>query len=196
MKTYLLPCICFLNVVCIAQSFSAPWDVSQTAKALADQVEKLAPVLDELAPADWEAKGAPSVYKDQVQNLRDEARYLARAARTFEKSPDRLPLALETYFRMQSVEGQVGSLMDAVRKYQTQALGDKLQASVVENSTNRDQLRQYISDLATTREQEVKVIDQEAQRCRDQVMRLPFGGPTSRPQNSTVPKNPAEVKTR
>ena len=36
-----------------------------------------------------------------------------------------------------------------------------------QNATKRDQLRQYITDLATQNEQEFAVVDREAQRCRD-----------------------------
>jgi hypothetical protein len=37
---------------------------------------------------------------------------------------------------------------------------------VAENSTSRDKLRQHITDLAGQQEQELVVLDQEAQRCR------------------------------
>jgi hypothetical protein len=189
MKHLAFCCLLLLLRVAAAQSFSAPWDVSETAKALAAQVDKLAPILEELKPEEWQAKGAPAVYKDQVQAARNEIGYLAAAARSFEKNPDRLTLALQTFFRMQAVEGQVGSLVEAVNKYQTPQLGDRLRAAVIENSTNRDQLRRYIGDLAETREQEIRVIDQEAQRCRDLLVRTPpVTGPASRP--ASIP-NPA-----
>ena len=57
-------------------------------------------------------------------------------------------------------------------------------ASVVENrrrlceavgadATKRDQLRQYITDLATQNEQEFAVVEREAQRCRDELNKVP-----------------------
>jgi len=36
-----------------------------------------------------------------------------------------------------------------------------------EHATKRDQLRQFITDLATQNEQEFSVVEREAQRCRE-----------------------------
>ena len=168
-----------------AQGFSAPWDVSQTASALAAHAAKLAPVLDQLRLAEWQAKGAPEAYVAQARSIQTEAGYLIDSARAFEKQPDKLSLAIATYFRMQSVEKMMDSLADGVRRYQDPQLGDELISTVAANFTNRDQLRQYISDLAEAREQEFRVIDSEAQRCRNDLMRLP---PPS--QNSTPRRTP------
>ena len=67
---------------------------------------------------------------------------------------------------MQAMDSTLGSLVEGVRKYQNPALAELAQTFVAENSTNRDRLRQYISDLASQKEQEFKVVDREAQRCR------------------------------
>ena len=61
---------------------------------------------------------------------------------------------------------RLNSLVDGVRHYQNPAIGDLLMGVLAENSSNRDKLRQYITDLANTKEQEFKIVDQEAQRCR------------------------------
>jgi hypothetical protein len=45
-------------------------------------------------------------------------------------------------------------------------VGDLLVGVLGENSTNRDRLRQYITDLAANKEQEFQIADKEAQRCR------------------------------
>ena len=44
---------------------------------------------------------------------------------------------------------------------------------MVENSTNRDRLRQYLQDLATQKEEEFQVADREAQRCRAALLKQP-----------------------
>ena len=80
------------------------------------------------------------------------------------KQPEKLTLALETLFRLQAVESQVSSLVDGVRRYQNGAVGDLLVSVMSANSANRDQLRQYITDLAKTKEQEFQIVDSEAQR--------------------------------
>ena len=98
-------------------------------------------------------------------------------AQSLRKQPEKLTLALETLFRLQAVESQVNSLVDGVRRYQNPAVGDLLVSVVSANSANRDQLRQYVTDLAQTKEQEFQIVDQEAQRCRGTLMRQPPARP-------------------
>lgn len=160
----------FSSELC-AQGVLAPWDLSRTALALAEQAERLTPVLQQLAPQQWETKGAPAAYTSQWRSTQNEVAYLANAARNLQKQPEKLTAALETYFRLQSVEVQLGSLVEGVRRYQNPAIGDLLMSILAANSGNRDQLRQYISDLASAKEQEFRIADQEAQRCRGTVPR-------------------------
>ncbi len=82
-------------------------------------------------------------------------------------------MALDVYFRAQSLETGIDSLIDGVRKYQNPAVGDLLASVLGENSSNRDKLRQYITDLAANNEQEFQVVDKEAQRCRGILNRQP-----------------------
>ncbi len=169
-----------------AQGVSAPWDISQTAGVLADQAARLTPVLGRLDPELWEKNGAPAAYVAQALSTQLEAGYLVDAARKFAKQPEKLSLAISTYFRMQSVETMINSLSEGVRRYQEPKLGDELVATLAANYGNRDQLRQYIADLADTREQEWKVIDSEAQRCRGDLMKLPAARPAAS-QTKTSP---------
>ena len=151
----------------------AGWDVSQTLDALSAQASRLKPILDQLTPQQWVSKGAPDTYVKQWKSSQDELGYLVDSVKTLEKQPERLTLALETYFRMQSLEMLLRSLVDGVRNYQNPAVGDLLIGVLAENSSNRDKLRQYITDLAATKEQEFKVVDQEAQRCRGALTHQP-----------------------
>jgi len=169
-----------------AQGVTAPWDIAQVAGSLATQAERLKPILGQLTPEQWQAKGAPAAYVSQLRSVQDEVGYLTSAAAALGKQPERLPLALETYFRMQAVETQIGSLVEGVRRYQNPAVGDLLVGVLAANSENRDQLRQYISDLAQAKEQEYKVADQEAQRCRGNLMRQPAARPAA-PKPAVVP---------
>jgi hypothetical protein len=175
-----LSCIFLFPLFANAQGVLSPWDVSQGATLLAAQAEKLTPVLEKLKPEEWSAKGAPAAYVAQAQNARNESTYLIRAARSFEKQPEKLSLAIATYFRMQSLETMVNSLADGVRRYQDPRLGDELTSVVAANYGNRDRLRQYISDLADSREQEFKVMDSEAQRCRADLLRAPQSKPAAK----------------
>jgi hypothetical protein len=162
-----------------AQGVSAPWDISQTLTSLAEQSQRLVPILEQLTPEKWEAKGAPAAYTAQWRSARSEVGYLLGAAEAMKKQPDKLTLGLDTLFRLQAVEAQVSSLVDGVRRYQNPAVGDLLVSVVSANSANRDQLRQYISDLAQSKEEEFQVVDREAQRCRGTLMRQPAARPAA-----------------
>jgi hypothetical protein len=186
---YLLPLV-FLSLTVRAQGVSAPWDISQTVGALAAQAERLKPVLDQLTPEQWQSKGAPATYVAQWHAAQDEVGYVLRAADALGKQPDKLSLAFETYFRMQAVEAQINSLVEGVRRYQNPAVGDLMISVMAANSTNRDQLRQYITDLAETKEQEFRIVDQEAQRCRANLVRQTPARPAA------APKPPAASPTR
>jgi len=165
---------------------SATWDTSKDLGVLIEQAERLNPILNQLTPEQWEAKGAPATYTAQWRDARDQVGYLIGAAKAMQKQPEKLTLALETLFRLQSVEAQVNSLVEGVRRYQNPAVGDLLVGVVGANAANRDQLRQYVSDLAQTKDQEFQIVDQEAQRCRGTLVR-----PT--PARPAAPK-PAPAK--
>jgi hypothetical protein len=163
---------------------AAPWDVSQAVATLSAQADRLKPILDQLTPEEWVANGGPAAYVQQWQSAREELGYLNDAAAVLEKQPEKLTAALDTYFRLQSIEWRLLSLADGVRKYQDPAVGDMLVAVLGDNSANRDQLRQYISALAVQKEQEFTVLDKEAQRCRVDANR-----------QSAAPKSPAKKTT-
>ena len=186
--------ILFSLVFCIAmpaltqaQGVSEPWDVSRAAKELSAQAERLRPLLDQLTPEQWQAQGAPAAYVKQWHNAQDELGYMMRAAANLSRQPEMLTVALETYFRLQAVESQVTSLVDGVRRYQNPAVGDLIVSVMGANSANRDQLRQYITDLAQTRDQEFQVADKEAQRCRGMLMRQPTARPAAAPKPAAAP---------
>lgn len=152
---------------------STEWDLRKTLDSLNEQSKRLQPILEQLTPQEWVEKGAPDTYVTQWKLAQNELRYLLGASQNFAKQPERMPLALETYFRLEAMESTLGSLTEAVRKYQNPAVADLMQSTINENGNNRQHLRQYISDLASTKEQELKVMDQEAQRCRGMLTRQP-----------------------
>lgn len=156
---------------------TADWDITPTLDALSAQAKRLKPILDQLTPQEWVAKGAPDTYIQQWKRAQDELGYLVDSAKAVEKQPERLTLALDTYFRLQSLEMRLNSLVEGVRNYQNPAVGDLLMGVLAENSANRDKLRQYITDLAATKEQEFQIVDKEAQRCRGVLTQTPKPAP-------------------
>jgi hypothetical protein len=182
---FLLPSI-LLSLSAAAQtpppSVSAEWDISQTLAALSAQAKRLKPIVDQLTPQAWVAKGAPQTYVTQHKAAQDELGYLVTSAQNLSKDPERLTVALDTYFRLQSLEFRLHSLADGVRNYQNPAVGDLLLGVLAENSANRDKLRQYITDLASTKEQECQIMEKEAQRCRGMINRQPAPAQTKKKQ--------------
>jgi len=85
------------------------------------------------------------------------------------------------YFRLQAVEWRLTSLAEGARKYQSPAAGEQIAEAVGVHATKRDQLRDYITDLAAQNEQQLAVMDREAQRCReDQNATRPTAAPAKR----------------
>ncbi len=162
----------------------AEWDIKPAIDRLTAQAARLKPLLAQLNLKEWVANGAPDTYVAQWNSTQAELQGVLTIAESFKRQPERLPLAIETYFRLERVENKLGSLLDGVRTYQNPALADLIRSLVVENSTNRERLREYIAELANTKEKEFDVADREAQRCRGQLMKqsVPAAAPKAKKQ--------------
>ena len=152
---------------------ASEWDARKLIDALNAQAQHLKPLIDQVKPADWQSQGASETYVAQWNTAQAQLKYLISASEQLSRQPERLPLGLEAYFRMQAVESVLGSLTEGVRKYQNPALASIMQSVIAENSTNRDRLRKYLQDLATQKEEEFQVADREAQRCRAALLKQP-----------------------
>jgi len=142
------------------------WDVTALLSALEKGAGQLGPVMDQMKPDQWTAAGAPQTYALQWRSARKEVQYLLGSAQGLNQQPERLTLALDTLFRMQTLDRTLESLVQGTRKYQSPTLAATMQARLDEASANRDKLRQYVVELAAQREHEYQVMDSEAQRCR------------------------------
>ena len=152
---------------------SSEWDIRKLLDGLDVEAQHLKPIIDQVKPESWVAKGASNTYIAQWKAAEVELHYLLSSSEALSRQPEKLTLALDTYFRMQAMESTVGSVVEGVRKYQNPALANLMQNALGENNANRDRLRQYIQDLAAQKEQEFQVADREAQRCRATLMRQP-----------------------
>jgi hypothetical protein len=148
------------------QGVASEWDARKMIDALSAQVQHLKPIIDQVQPDAWLSQGASETYVAQWSTAQTQLQYLISSSDAFSRQPERLPLGLDIYFRMQAVDSTLSSLTEGVRKYQNPALASLMQSVIAENSTNRDRLRQYLQDLATQKEEEFRVADREAQRCR------------------------------
>jgi hypothetical protein len=171
-----------LSVFALSASAQGPsggvateWDARKMLEALTLQMQHFKSVIERVKPDGWVANGAPQTYVTQWKTSQTELNYLLNSIDALAKQPERLPLALDAYFRMQAMESTFVSVMEGIRKYQNPAIADLLQGVVNENSINRDKLRQFLQELAIQKEQEFQVADQEAQRCRSVMMKQSTG---------------------
>lgn len=171
----LLACAGFLCVPLLGQQAATPaaWDDSPRAADLAERIARLKPLLNQLVPEDWAARGADVTYVYQWRTAQEELAGLAAVAAQFDLQPKKLTLALDTYFRLQSLEWRVESLAEGARKYQSPAIADEIANVLRGNSANRDALRVYITDAAASQEQELTVVTQDAQGCRTELSQIP-----------------------
>ena len=147
------------------------WDIHKTLDAIALHADRLTPFLDQIHPENW--NGSPDGYVTQARTCRAEIRAVAASARNLSRNPEKLTDALQTLFRIRTLETILASLSEGLRKYQNPPMADMLNAAVAENTTNRDRLQQYVLELAAEKEQECRVADEEAQRCRQSISRQP-----------------------
>lgn len=168
------------------------WEVQKTLDALIAQTRRLAPMLEEIKVKDWIAKGAPEGYAEQHKAVQDQMNYLIQTTQGLKAKPDRMAETVEAYLRLQTLESLLDSLSQGVRRYQNPALADLLQGMIVENDANRQNLRAYMVELVTNKEAELKIMNEEAQRCRGLLVRE-TAAPKPKP---AAPKPPAANGTK
>lgn len=158
-------------------------------RALSQETQRLNPLLRDLQPKDWVAKGAPDSYVSMHGSVLAEIRHLGDKIAELEKDPERMTPALEAYFRLQALETSLSALGEGVRKYQNPALADLILGVLSENENNRSRLRAYLVELVSTKEHELRIMDSEAQRCRGTILRQPPARtPTPAPKPVQSPK--------
>jgi hypothetical protein len=149
-----------------AQGTAPEWDIRSNMSTLVADVGKLDPMLGHVKPQEWVAEGAPQAYVKQLESAKSLLQHLIASTNALAENPDRLTTALSAFFHFEKMELLLGSLNQGVRKYQSPDLADMITSLVARNSVHRDRLRQHIADLATVREHEFEMLNQEAQRCR------------------------------
>lgn len=160
------------------------WDVRKQMTSLAEQVKRLPPILDKVNPKDWVAQGAPETYIKQLESAKNSVVHLVASSGRLAQDPEKLTAALDTLFRFDTVMVVLGSLRDGVRKYQGEALSSELNTALTDSFNSRETLKQHVSDLANLREQELQLMDQEAQRCRGMITRTTPPSPAAKPLKS------------
>jgi hypothetical protein len=170
------PLVCFQTPPAppASQGLEPEWDVRKNLKDLSAGVKRLKPLLDQVKPQEWVAKGAPQAYIGQARAAQTELGYLIQSVENLEREPEKMSAALDTIFRMEHLDAILGSLIEGIRRYQNPSVGDLLAGVLAEDSNYREKLRQYVVDLAKDKELQFKVMNEEAQRCRGILLRQPL----------------------
>jgi len=169
------------------------WDIQKTIHAVGTQASRLIPMLDEVRPEQWIEKGAPEAYVAQLRDLRAELGYAARTAQELQRDADDLGKAFELFMRLDASRGMYRSVVQGVRNYQNPALADLLESVELEGDGPRSRFRNYLVELATMKERELKIVDQEAQRCRGMLIRQPAAKPAPKPKPAAPQAAPAST---
>jgi len=156
------------------------WEIKKTIDSLKSQTQSVLPVLEQVKPEKWIEQGAPAAYQEQAESVRKEIGYLAQTADSLSQRPDSMKITLETYLRLQSLQSMLVSLTDGVRKYQNPALADLLQGIIGESGAAESRFREYLVELVGAKEEELRIADSEAQRCRGMLIRQPGARPVDR----------------
>jgi hypothetical protein len=148
-----------------------PWDARTILNHLIQENEAFAPVLSSIRTQEWVSKGASPVYTQQLQLAQRQVNDVVIVSKQLAQNTDRLSLALDDYFRLEALDVTSRSLEEGVRRYGDRATADKLSAMIAHNFGAREQFRDYIANLAVSEEQNFRVADEEAQRCRGMISR-------------------------
>ena len=153
-----------------------PWDVRTILTNLSQDTSQLKTLLDGLRPQQWSEKGAPSTYILQFQTAGRQVNDVIATTKLLTQKTDSLALSLDDYFRLEALDVTTRSLEDGARKYGERSSADKLSQLIARNFNNRERFREYIRNLAATTEQNFKIADEEAQRCRAMISKEPAPG--------------------
>ena len=146
------------------------WDVRDMVDRLVKDDEQLKQVLSQLNPQQWFVeKHAPAAYTVQQTTAIRQVTDVVTVTKFFGNKTDSMPMALDVYFRLEALEDSARTLSEGAQKYADAATAGKLSEAVAHNFNNRERFRDYINDLAKTQEQNFKLADEEAQRCRGMI---------------------------
>jgi hypothetical protein len=157
-----------------AAGLENPWDVRKIIADLQNTSANLEPFLRQINPQEWyDKKGAPSTYIVQWQSAQGQLNDIMAVTKLFAQKTESLSLALDTYFRLEGLDVVERALAEGVGRYDTPANARSLNTLIAHNFDSRERIRGYIRDLAATTEENFRIADSEAQRCREMISKQP-----------------------
>jgi hypothetical protein len=169
------------NATSEADGVTAEWDVRSYMKSLVSDVQRMRSLLNRVDAPHWVSRGAPDAYLQQSKSSLEAIEHLVAATESLSQEPERLSSALETFFQLERMELLVNSLNAGVRKWQSEYTANEIREALSANMVHRDRLRQHIRDLAAARENEFRIMNEEAQRCRGTLTKAAPPPPPCRP---------------
>jgi hypothetical protein len=151
---------------------------------ISQHAAQLEPMLGQVRPNDWIVKGASDTYAAQLTSSLQGIAAIQIDMAALAQHPDRMSDCLKALFRVYAVHQVLDSLMGGLRKYQNPALADLIESVAAEDRADIDRLQQYILETEGDKEEQLTVMDKEAQRCRAILSRQPAAAPA--PQNRRV----------
>ena len=152
-----------------APGMMTPWEIAPVLDEIGAHGGRLREALAHVDVKAWVEKGASETYLQQWQSSSEQARAVADSAKLLARSPEKLSAGLELLFRMQALGVMLGSLEEGMRHYQKPADAQQLAALAGEIAPDRERFERYLVGLAQGQEQQIAVMDKEAQRCRGMI---------------------------
>ena len=134
---------------------------------------RIEPMLQQLRPNDWVAKGAPDTYVAQWNSTIEQLHAIQSDMSALAQRPDQMTECMKALFRVQASHQALNSLMGGLRRYQNPALAELIESVAAEDQSQLDRLEQYVLELAGEKDRQYAVVDREAQRCRATLSREP-----------------------
>ena len=151
------------------------WEIVELAENLHENAQKVEKILMRIRPKEWIQDGAPDVYIAQHETLQADVANLSLSAQEMIRKPEKLSAAINTFLWLERVGSMVDSLAAGVRKYQNTALADLLESSGAKALSGEDRFKVYMRQRAVDQETELAIANDEAQRCRKEMLKRPVG---------------------
>jgi hypothetical protein len=185
MRLFLATLIFSCSAFCQQQTPSmSDEEVAAIFSRISQRAARIQPMLDQLHPNDWIAKGAPDTYLAQWNSVRQQFTAIESDMSDLTQHPDRLTDSMSALFRVQATNLALGSLMGGVRRYQNPALADLIESVAAEAGGDIDRFEKHILEVTAEKDRQFTLVDREAQRCRATLSRQPAppAGTNRKPQ--------------
>jgi len=169
----ILAMACWLGVGAQQPVSPDPTQVTAIAGEISQRSEHLKPMFEQVHAADWVANGAPEAYVSQWRSLAEQNDAIVADMSGIAQHPEAMSDIMKALFRVYRFDGDLNGLLGSVRRYQNPALADLIESVAAGDQDGVGKLQQYALDLASDKERQLDVENNEAQRCRSMLAGQP-----------------------